>query len=118
MTHTDVSASLNFPIREEEYVDLQHPRLPVALMALLGHVSAEMSLRYGRLFDTTVRAEYERALELAKSRLGQLPNGRTRIPVTGDGDWRDAPAIKGRLAGGYCLRAPAQGSCPYEPAWV
>jgi hypothetical protein len=84
-----------------------------ALMALLGHVSAEMSLRYGRLFDTTVRAEYERALDLAKSQLGQLPNGRTRIPVTGDGDWRDAPAIKARLAGGYCLRAPAQGSCPY-----
>ena len=84
-----------------------------ALMALLGHVSAEMSLRYGRLFDTTVRAEYERALDLAKSRLGPLPTGRARIPVTGDADWRDAPAIKARLAGGYCLRAPAQGSCPY-----
>lgn len=40
-----------------------------ALMALLGHVSAEMSLRYGRMFDTTVRAEYERALDLAKTRL-------------------------------------------------
>ena len=26
-----------------------------SLMAMLGHVSAEMSLRYGRLFDTTVR---------------------------------------------------------------
>src|SRR5687768_13037626 len=37
-----------------------------ALMALLGHMSAEMSLRYGRPFDTTVRAEYERALDLAK----------------------------------------------------
>jgi hypothetical protein len=35
-------------------------------MALLGHMSAEMSLRYGRLFDTSVRAEYERALHLAK----------------------------------------------------
>lgn len=33
-----------------------------ALMALLGHSSAEMSLRYGRLFDATVRQEYERAL--------------------------------------------------------
>jgi integrase len=84
-----------------------------ALMALLGHVSAEMSLRYGRLFDTTVRAEYERALDLAKARMGPLPAGRVRIPVTGDEDWRDAPAIKARLAGGYCLRAPAQGSCPY-----
>ncbi|HTW09131.1 MAG TPA: tyrosine-type recombinase/integrase [Acidimicrobiales bacterium] len=84
-----------------------------ALMALLGHVSAEMSLRYGRLFDTTVRAEYERALDLAKARIGPLPARHTKIPVTGDGDWREAPAIKARLAGGYCLRAPAQGSCPY-----
>ena len=84
-----------------------------ALMALLGHVSAEMSLRYGRLFDTTVRAEYERALDLAKARIGPLPERQRRIPVTGDGDWRDAPAIKARLAGGYCLRAPAQGACPY-----
>ena len=32
-----------------------------SLMALLGHVSANMSLRYGRLFDATVKAEYERA---------------------------------------------------------
>ena len=86
-----------------------------ALMALLGHVSAEMSLRYGRLFDTTVRAEYERALDLAKSRLGTLPSGRRTIPVTAttDGDWREAPAIKSRLAGGYCVRAPVQGACPY-----
>jgi hypothetical protein len=29
------------------------------------------------------------------------------------GDWKQAPAIKARLAGGYCLRAPAQGSCQY-----
>jgi len=84
-----------------------------SLMALLGHVSAEMSLRYGRLFDQTVRAEYERALDLAKARIGQLPDGPKRIPVTADGDWREAPAIKARLAGGYCLRAPAQGACPY-----
>jgi integrase len=86
-----------------------------ALMALLGHVSAEMSLRYGRLFDATVRAEYERALDLAKSRLGTLPSGRRMIPVatSADQDWRDAPAIKSRLAGGYCVRAPVQGACPY-----
>ncbi len=84
-----------------------------ALMALLGHVSAEMSLRYGRLFDTTVRAEYERALDLAKANIGPLPEGPRRIPVAAEGDWRQAPAIKARLAGGYCLRAPAQGACPY-----
>ena len=43
-----------------------------SLMAMLGHVSAEMSLRYGRLFDATVRADYEKALTLAKDRLGPV----------------------------------------------
>jgi len=95
-----------------------------ALMALLGHVSAQMSLRYAHLFDATVRAEYERALDLAKTHIGPIaePTGRTRDPLDsqhgtrGDhpnNDWRDAPAIKTRLAGGHCLRAPAQGACPY-----
>jgi integrase len=87
-----------------------------ALMALLGHVSAEMSLRYGRLFDATVRTEYERALTLAKQRLGTLHEGRTALPlagITSGTGWRDSPVIKSRLAGGFCLRAPAQGACAY-----
>jgi hypothetical protein len=86
-----------------------------ALMALLGHVSAEMSLRYGRLFDATVRTEYEPALTLAKTHLGPLPQGRTSPPLTDvtGADWRNTPTIKARLAGGFCLRAPAQGACPY-----
>ena len=87
---------------------LDHPHIK--------HVSAEMSLRYGRLFDATVRNEYERALTLAKAQLGPvLPGDRTQLPlaaVTG-GNWRDAPLIKARLAGGYCLRTAAQGSCAY-----
>src|SRR5438876_1121923 len=68
-----------------------------ALMALLGHVSAEMSLRYGRLFDATVRDEYTRALAQAKAQLGPvLPGERTQLPlaaVTG-GNRREAPLIK------------------------
>jgi integrase len=87
-----------------------------ALMALLGHVSAEMSLRYGKLFDSTVRTEYERALTLAKQRLGTMPSGRAGLPlagITGGAEWKDSPAIKSRLAGGFCLRAPAQGACAY-----
>lgn len=103
-----------------------------ALMQLLGHVSAAMSLRYGRLFDTTVRAEYERALTQAKAALtADQPAGTptaTRSPlpgaalagtalplhdITGGTHWRDTPTIKSRLAGGFCLRAPAQGSCAY-----
>jgi hypothetical protein len=42
-------------------------------MALLGQVSAEMSLRYGRLFDSTVRTQYERALTAAKLRSADRP---------------------------------------------
>jgi hypothetical protein len=91
-------------------------------MALLGHVSAEMSLRYGRLFDASVRDEYTRALALAlalalaKAQLGPvLPGDRTQLPlaaVTGD-NWRHAPLIKAWLADSYCLRTAAQGSCAY-----
>jgi hypothetical protein len=82
-----------------------------------------MSLRYGRLFDATVRAEYERALTLAKAQLapaqpaGTPPAGAARqLPlaaITGGADWKDSPTIKSRLASGFCLRAPAQGSCSY-----
>jgi integrase len=102
-----------------------------ALMQLLGHVSAAMSLRYGRLFDTTVRSEYERALTQAKAALSaDQPTGPPTthaaapaatvigaplplVDITGGADWRDTPTIKSRLAGGFCLRAPAQGSCAY-----
>jgi site-specific recombinase XerD len=82
-----------------------------ALMELLGHRSAEMSLRYGRLFDQTVRENYERALAQAKAHLGPvLPEA---TPVHLETNWRDAPLIKARLAGGYCLRSLAQGPCAY-----
>ena len=87
-----------------------------ALMALPGHVSAEMSLRYGRLFDATVRDGYQRALTQAKAQLGPvLPASRTQLPIADitSGNWRDAPLLKSRLAGGYCLRAAAQGPCAY-----
>lgn len=85
-----------------------------ALMALLGHQTAEMSLRYGRLFDATVRADYERALAQAKAHLGGplLPAADPKLlPLAGD--WQDTPAIKARMAGGYCIRTPAQGPCAY-----
>ena len=80
-----------------------------ALMRLLGHVSAEMSLRYAHLFDATVRAEYERALHHAKTCTLTAPAaGGATVE-----DWRALPLIKSRLAGGHCLRAIAQGACQY-----
>lgn len=87
-----------------------------SLMALLGHMSAEMSLRYGRLFDSTVRTEYERALELAKQQARTPATGRISLPltdITGGADWKEAPLLKSRMAAGFCLRAPAQGACTY-----
>jgi integrase len=89
-----------------------------ALMAILGHVSAEMSLRYGRLFDATIRTEYERALDLAKTRIGALPALRhnrddVACPDEAPVDWRDTATLKTVLAGGHCLRAPIQGPCSY-----
>ena len=99
LRHTYATALVN------SGVPLQH------LMVLLGHQSAEMSLRYGRLFDSTVRESYERALSLAKAHLGPiLPEG---VPVELNTDWRSSPLIKTRLADGYCLRTVAQGSCAY-----
>lgn len=77
-------------------------------MALLGHSSAEMSLRYGRFFDATVRADHEHALTLAKERLGRVrPDAPTSEP---EGDWRELPLIKSRMAGGFCLAAPLKAS--------
>ena len=84
-------------------------------MALLGHVSAQMSLRYARLFD------HDRAHRIrTRARPDQKPTSGHYLPA-GPAcpsnrlarDWRDSPTIKARLAGGYCLRAPAQGACPY-----
>ena len=46
MTHTDVFCEPHFPIREEEYVDLQHPRLPVTISAVLGHADPESANTY------------------------------------------------------------------------
>src|SRR6266540_4220101 len=91
-----------------------------ALMALLGRVSAEMSLRYGRLFDATVREEYTRALSLAKARLGPvLPGERTQLPLAAvtSGNWRDAPppkapALTPTSASIARTSAPRPASCP------
>ncbi|MFJ2030150.1 tyrosine-type recombinase/integrase [Streptosporangium sp. NPDC087985] len=88
-----------------------------ALMVMLGHTSAAMSLRYARLFDATVRADYERALTQVKTQLDTGTGKQTTLPITditsGASGWKDTPLIKFRLAGGYCLRTAAQGSCAY-----
>jgi hypothetical protein len=66
---------------------------------MLGHTSAAMSLRYARLFDSTVRTDYERALAQAKTRLTvPSPGGQAMLPVTditgGNADWKDTPLMR------------------------
>ena len=72
-------------------------------------------MRCARLFDATVRTEYERALDLAKSHIGPLPAGRPGLPlvdVTGGADRKAAPALKTGLDAASAY-APVQGACPY-----
>jgi integrase len=84
-----------------------------ALMALLGHVSAEMTLRYASLASPTVRAAYEDAM--AKVRIRQplplLVNDRPAVP--GRVEWLRAELLKTRVAHGYCSRHLAAEACPY-----
>ncbi len=58
-----------------------------SLMALLAPAAAEMSMRHGRLFDTAIRTEYERALDPAKACLEPLPGGQaaSHPPMAGTG---------------------------------
>ena len=85
-----------------------------ALMRLLGHVSATMSLRYGHLFDATVRQQYEAALSAAKSQYSpaMVEVAAAASKEEPDSNWIESGKLKTRLAHGYCLRELAQQACP------
>ena len=73
-----------------------------ALMALLGHVSTEMTLRYAALAAPAVRIAYEEAMSKARTRLtlAIAPVGQPIIP--GRVEWLRAEMLKTRVAHGYC----------------
>jgi site-specific recombinase XerD len=84
-----------------------------ALMMLLGHVTPEMTLRYARLANPTLRTAYDAAIERvhATTLVPLVIDSRPMLP---DPDkWLQTEAIKTRLAGGYCSRPPVAGACPY-----
>jgi site-specific recombinase XerD len=84
-----------------------------ALMALLGHVSAEMTLRYASLASPTVRVAYDQAMSKARSRL-TLPIAPVGQPIVPDRvQWLRAEMLKTRLAHGYCSRSLAAEACSY-----
>ncbi|HEV2257033.1 MAG TPA: hypothetical protein VGS06_28195 [Streptosporangiaceae bacterium] len=84
-----------------------------ALMALLGHVSTEMTLRYAALAAPAVRIAYEEAMGKARARLALAiaPAGQPIIP--GRVQWLRAEMLKTRVAHGYCSRQLAAEACPY-----
>ena len=84
-----------------------------ALMAVLGHVSAEMTLRYASLASPTVRAAYEAAMGKvrARSALVVAPAGKTAVPDRIE--WLRTEMLKTRVAHGYCARELVAEPCPY-----
>jgi len=85
-----------------------------ALMALLGHVTPDMTLRYAQVASPTVRAAYETAMGKIRSRrpLFVLPAGGA-VGVPSKIDWLHSEMLKTRVAHGFCSRELTAGACPY-----
>jgi integrase len=82
-----------------------------ALMALLGHVTPEMTIRYARLASPALRASYEQAIGTMRRQLTLTPVGRPIVPDKVS--WLASEMLKTRVAHGYCSRHQSQGACPY-----
>ena len=82
-----------------------------ALMALLGHVTPEMTIRYATLASPTLRAAYDQAIGTMRRQLTLTPVGRPIVPDKIA--WLASEMLKTRVAHGYCSRHESQGACPY-----
>jgi integrase len=82
-----------------------------ALMAVLGHVTPEMTLRYATLGSPTLRAAYDEAMGKVRRLIPVAPAGRPAVPAKVD--WIASEFLKTRLTGGYCSRHVAAEACPY-----
>ena len=82
-----------------------------ALMALLGHVTPEMTIRYATLASPTLRNAYDQAMGTMRRQLILTPVGRPIVPdkIT----WLASEMLKTRVAHGYCSRHEGQGACSY-----
>jgi len=81
------------------------------LMALLGHVTPEMTLRYATLASPTLRDAYDQAIGKLRRRIPVAPAGRPAIPERVA--WLHSEYLKTRLAAGYCSRHLTAEACPY-----
>lgn len=82
-----------------------------ALMAVLGHVTPEMTLRYATLASPTLRAAYDEAVGKVRRLIPVASAGRPAVPTKID--WIASEFLKTRLTGGYCSRHLAADACPY-----
>lgn len=82
-----------------------------ALMALLGHVTPEMTIRYATLASPTLRGAYDEAMGKMRRQLTLTPVGRPIVPDKVA--WLASEMLKTRVAHGYCSRHESQGPCPY-----
>lgn len=71
-------------------------------MALLGHRSPEMTIRYARLSSPTLRAAYDDAVGKMRRLLPLAPPG--PAPVPDRVQWLQSEMLKTRVAHGYCSR--------------
>lgn len=82
-----------------------------ALMALLGHVTPQMTIRYATLASPTLRTAYDQAIGSIKTQLTLTPVGRPIVPDKVN--WLAGEMLKTRVAHGYCSRHAAGEACPY-----
>ena len=82
-----------------------------ALMALMGHVTPEMTLRYATLASPALRHAYDQAIGTLRRRIPVVSVGRPAIPERVA--WLRSEYLKTRLAAGYCSRHLAAEACPY-----
>jgi hypothetical protein len=84
-----------------------------ALMALMGHITPEMTLRYAKLASPTVRTAYQAAMDKVRVRqpLPLLIDDRQAVPDRVE--WLGSEMLKTRVAHGYCSRDLVAEACPY-----
>jgi hypothetical protein len=81
-----------------------------ALMALLGHVTPQMTIRYPTLASPTLRTAYDQAMGKMRRQFTLTPVGKPVIPDKMS--WLNSEMLKTRVTHGYCSRHAAAGACP------
>jgi hypothetical protein len=82
-------------------------------MAILGHVSREMTLRYAHLASDTIRTGSDSAIAKTRSKMRLVASAAGQF-VTDRIEWLHSEMIKTRVAHGYCSRHLAAGPCSYS----